>query len=73
MKHCTEQKNYFRNRSTDEALEMLEKASKGGHKVATYRTWDIDDWPDESNARTKNSNKGMSTTSSRNLRHNLYL
>ncbi|KAG5599998.1 hypothetical protein H5410_031368 [Solanum commersonii] len=29
-------KNYFRNRNTVEALEMLDKASKGGHTTARY-------------------------------------
>ncbi|KAG5619719.1 hypothetical protein H5410_004937 [Solanum commersonii] len=29
-------KNYFRNRNTDETLEMLDKASKGGHTPTRY-------------------------------------
>ncbi|KAG5619833.1 hypothetical protein H5410_005051 [Solanum commersonii] len=29
-------KNYFINRNTEEALQMLEKASKGGHTAARY-------------------------------------
>ncbi|TMW91631.1 hypothetical protein EJD97_014089 [Solanum chilense] len=29
-------KNYFKNGSTDEALEMLERESEGGHKAAAY-------------------------------------
>lgn len=31
---CSE--DYFKNGSTDETLEMLERESEGGHKAATY-------------------------------------